>query len=185
MQIRNTPEIFMRTTRFGLVVFLLSAAIIAMSANRVSEARQFRQIIPIPSAQKSAVKLPGDAVPLSQPQNLDREQVRTAVEEVITRWNNSGLDQVLAEEFFDKSRLTDAIDTIVPRDASLRVQSIQGVQTLQQYRVPGESGSSQIVSIVSATVNTQLEFNDPQAGFVRRQGLNEFILKITHQEAEP
>lgn len=174
----------MTTAGSRLVLFMLMAGIIAVFGYRVTEARQFRQIIPIPSAQKSGVKLPDGAVPLSQARSLDREQVQAAVEQVITRWNNSGLDQVLAEEFFDKSRLTDAIDTVVPRDASLRVQSIQGVQTLQQYRLPGESGGSQIVSIVSATVNTQVEFNDPQAGFVRRQGLNEFILKITHQESE-
>ena len=68
----------------------------------------------------------------------------------------------------------------VPRDAKLRIQSVQGIQTLQQYIKPG-SGTSrgELVSIVSATVRTQLEFNSSTAGFVSRTGTNEFLLEIT------
>ena len=45
--------------------------------------------------------------------------------------------------------------------------------------VPGEGDArGDIVSVVSATVRTQLEFNSPELGFVRRPGTSEFILEI-------
>ena len=70
------------------------------------------------------------------------------------------------------------MDTLVPRDAILSVQSVQGIQTLQQYLMPADEGED-LVSIVSATVRTQLEFNNPSTGFVRLPGVNEFVLQVT------
>jgi hypothetical protein len=150
------------------------------------DSRQFRQIIPIAGPQRVDAVLPDGAVQLATPTPVPREQVQQAIEQVVSNWNTNDLEQVLGEEFFDKSRLTDAINVQVPRDATLRVQAIQGVQTLQQYQLPESAESpGATVSIVSATVRTQLEFNDPQAGFVRRPGVNEFILKITQGSSAP
>ena len=87
------------------------------------------------------------------------------------------MESILADSFYDKSRLLDVMDTQVPRDARLSIQSIQGIQTLQQYRVPDAGGRDSLVSIVSATVRTQLEFNSTN-GFVRLPGTNEFLLKV-------
>lgn len=168
----------MRKINCKLSILVISLLLLT-GVTAVSQARQFRQVIPIPSPQKIEPVLPEGAEPVEQPRNISRERVREAVESVISQWNAGDLEEMLSEDFFDRSRLSDAVDTIVPRDASVRVQSIQGVQTLQQYQMESDEGGEQTVSIVSATVRTQLEFNDPQSGFVRRQGLNEFILKIT------
>ena len=99
---------------------------------------------------------------------------------VLGKWNKPGMSETLAQEFYDSRRLLDAMDTIVPRDATLKLQSIQGIQTLQQYLVPAaDSGQNEIVSIVSVTARTQVEFEKPGTGFVRLPGVNEYVLKIT------
>ena len=92
--------------------------------------------------------------------------------------------ETLSEQFYDKSRLLDVVQTGVPRDATLKIQSIQGIQTYQQYIVPSsDGGRGEMVSIVSVTVRTQVEFNSP-TGFTRLPGINEFILEVT-QAAPP
>ena len=146
-----------------------------------AQARQFRQVVPIASPHKSTTTIPDGAKAVNNPQQLDRGQVKAAVDQVLSKWNAGDMDQTLADSFFDKTRLTDALDTIVPRDAILRVQSVQGVQTLQQYIMPSDDGDNR-VSIVSATVRTQLEFNDPESGYQALPGVNEFVLKITQTE---
>ena len=157
----------------GLIVLLV---LLAVTLNAV-EARQFRQLRAIPTPNKTTMALPDGAVPMEDTADLDRDQVKAAVNHVLSTWNTGNMESALSDQFHDKSRLTDAVDIIVPRDATLRLQSVQGVQTLQQYMMPSDEGNS-IVSIVSATVRTQLEYNDPAAGLVRRQGVNEFILKV-------
>ena len=164
-----------KVTSLLIILFLVSTFVLK------ADARQFRQINPIASPINARSVLPDGAKAVKVSQAVDREQIAGAVNQLLSKWNNGELESTLSEEFFDKSRLIDAVDTVVPRDATLRVQSIQGVQTLQQYLVPSEEaeGREDLVSIVSATVRTQLEFNDPAEGYVRRQGVNEFILKVT------
>ena len=145
------------------------------------QARQFRQMTPIAGLQLQAdsANLPANARPVTRLQPVARADVEPMVRQVVEGWNSADMGAMLAESFYDKSRLLDVMDTLVPRDASLTIQSIQGIQTLQQYKVPDAGGGrGNLVSIVSATVRTQLEFNGP-AGFVRLPGTNEFILKIT------
>lgn len=152
--------------------------VVALMAASPATARQFRHVVPIATPAKHSASLPDGAKPVEKPQALSRDQVRAAVDQVLSKWNTSEMEQTLADNFFDRTRLSDAMDTVVPRDATLRVQSVQGVQTLQQYIMPSNSGDSR-VSIVSATVRTQVEFNDPDTGFVSLPGLNEFVLKVT------
>ena len=140
--------------------------------------RQFRLMTPIETAAAQKTRLPPGAIDASHLDPLSREDLEPMVRNALEQWNGQDMSSTLSEAFYDKSRLLDGVDTIVPRDASLRVQSVQGVQTLQQYIQPNEGGISEHVSVVSATVQTQLEFNGPN-GFVRRQGTNEFILEVT------
>lgn len=148
-----------------------------------SEARQFRLLSPIASPHQEQLQLPNGAMPVEDVKELTREQVEPLINKVIEQWNTSEMAGTLSEEFYDKSRLLDVVDTGVPRDAKLRVESIQGIQTLSQYIKPNaSSGVNERVSIVSATVRTQLEFNSATSGYVRRTGTNEFILKVTAAE---
>jgi hypothetical protein len=116
---------------------------------------------------------------------VSRAKVEEAVERLLEAWNGSDLASVVGETFYDRSRLLDAVDQVVPRDATLRLLSIQGHETLaQEVRpVPGVPDSLDLWSTVSVTLRTQLEYNDPIAGFQRLEGLNEYILKIRERVA--
>ncbi|MBV1929606.1 MAG: hypothetical protein KUG81_08870 [Gammaproteobacteria bacterium] len=168
--------------RIGITHYLVVSLVVGalfMSIAGPMQARQFRQMTPIAGPLAETANLPVNAAPVARLQPLSRGDVEPMVRQVISQWNGGSMEAMLADSFYDKSRLLDVMDTQVPRDARLSIQSIQGVQTLQQYKVPDvDGGRGNLVSIVSATVRTQLEFNST-AGFVRLPGTNEFILKVT------
>ena len=157
--------------RYPLVTALLLSAALA----NLAEARGFRALKPLaPTATETA----GEANTAME--QLPRDVASRALEQVVSLWNTPDLQEALSERFFDASRLTDAVTENLPRDAVLRIQAIRGVQTLsQQRRDNPDTGAPEVVSIVSVTAQTQLEFNSPTQGFVRRPGVNEFILEIT------
>jgi len=96
---------------------------------------------------------------------------------LIRAWNQNGLDKVLSNEFFDRTRLGDAMDNRVRRDAKLTVLSVQSIRTLNQH-IESDKRGRLMVSLVSVTIRTQIEFNDPANGFQRREGLNEYIFRV-------
>lgn len=155
----------------------LAAALIGLPHVYAQEVRQLNRIATPSTAQKLP---PGTRTGASQ-QPVSAARVEEAVKKIAAAWNTPNLAPMLADSFYDKSRLVDALSTKVPRDARLRVLSVQGIQTLNQYLQKSASGMEQRISRVSVTVRTQLEYNDPQAGFQRLDGTNEFILLI----AEP
>lgn len=151
----------------ALLALALAFAVVAAHAQ---EGRTFNPIAR-PAARPA---LPDGAVRVTPPIPLTREQVERAVTRVAEAWGGRQLDQVLAPQFRDRQKLVDALETKVPRDASLRVTAIQGWQVLDQYRKDGA-----LVSRVSVTVRTQVEFNDPAAGFQARDGTNEYVMTLT------
>ena len=166
-----------RTITTFRVIFLIILLILGVTS--ASQARQFRLMTPIASPQEPNAQLPDGVMPVENVQPVPRAVVETLVKELIEKWNTPEMASTLSEQFYDKSRFLDVVATGVPRDATLRIQAIRGIQTLQQYIAPNpEKGRNEVVSIVSATVLTQLEFNTG-TGFTRFPGTNEFILKIT------
>lgn len=114
---------------------------------------------------------------------VDRALVEKGIQQVLSAWNKGDLDKHVSKELFDKTRLLDNIQTKVPRDAVIRLLGMQGVQTLgQRSKVdPKHPGRSLMVSTVSITAQTQINFNEPGRGYQRVEGTNEFILKITQE----
>jgi hypothetical protein len=167
----------MRNVRY-LIVLILGAALALPAA----QAQEFRILNPITTPGLRA-PLPAGAQPVAQPRTIDRRQLETAVQALAAAWNTPALEAQLAPNFYDKSRLDDVLNTNVPRDAKLRVLGIQGVQILDQYMIPDASGLfDTYVSRVSATVRTQVEFTSTtDSSFQRRDGTNEFILKVTQR----
>lgn len=146
----------------------------------LSYAQEFRGINPI-ATPKAAGKLPADAKQVKERKPVDLQKLADAIKDIMASWNTPKLASRLSDNFYDKDRLLDALNTKVPRDARLSILSIQGIQILDQYVIPGQSGAPDTyVSTVSATVRTQVEFNDPVNGFQRLDGTNEYILKVTH-----
>ncbi len=160
---------------------LLVSLVLSVALSGVAFARGFRAIQPIASPD-AKLALPEGSVPVENPEPVPRAFVEAKLEEIIAKWNSPQMAQALAESFYDKSRLVAAVDAVVPRDARLKLQSLQSVRTVQQYRsAPSDDGPGTRTSIVSATARTQLEFNSP-TGFVRLPGTNEFILRVTELE---
>jgi len=108
---------------------------------------------------------------------VSRNVAETAMEKVVAAWNGNRIDSVLSDSFFDKSRLADSMNAKVPRDARLSVLAIQAVQTLGQRVESGPRGKV-LVSTISITAKTQLTFNDPTNGYQRREGTNEYIVRV-------
>ncbi len=156
--------------RRGRAVRLLAG--LALLAAIGASAGEFRTIRPIPG--------PGagePAGPVTRP--VERELIEAAVREVMAAWGSAALADKLAASFYDGQRLLDTVAGAVPRDAVLRVLSVERVQTLSQREETAPGGERVLRSVVSATVRTQLELEDPAQGFQRREGTNELLLEVT------
>jgi hypothetical protein len=157
-----------------LAVAVLACALVTPAA----DAAQFRgsNRIERPGAEPEA---PAGATRVEKPEPVPRKLIEDAVRELMGAWNTEKLERLLADSFFDRSRLLDAIVEDAPRDATIRILSIQNVQTLTQFTRPEGEGSTLVISTVSAVVRTQVEFNDPTSGFRRLEGTGEYLFEIT------
>ena len=174
---------------------MLLAAIVAAAAISTARGIEFRRSIPIRTPQTLEVEyveevrgacVPApceDLQPLEQPVAVRRSTVRAALKQLEESWNGAQLEAQIADTFFDKSRLLDTLREVVPRDARLRVLAIQNVQVLAQFLRPRRgSVPRQRLSVVSTRVSTQVQFTDPQDGFVRsRRSTQEYVLVLTEQ----
>ena len=151
------------------------AAIGAAGAAHAQEARQFNRIV----TPQTSMKLPAGARLVAAPRPVSQARIEAAVAKIAAAWNTSALGAQLADNFLDKSRLLTTLSTAAPRDAKLRVLSIQGIQVLAQFVQERAAGGAELVSRVSVTVRTEIEFNDPQSGFRRLDGTNELILLLS------
>ncbi|EAQ96561.2 hypothetical protein [Congregibacter litoralis] len=139
-------------------------------------AKEFRSIKPI----NAAAVMPEGAQPPREFKPVPGELVDQAVEKLMASWGSPQMQDYLSKSFFDKDRLSDVIDTLVPRDATIRILSVQGVQTLQQWEEPNpvEPAGMLRVSRVSVVVRTQLEFTRPDGVLETKPGTTEYILKF-------
>lgn len=147
-------------------------AMLAALAAGTAAAQETRVFRPIARAQQ-LLALPDGAVRFTPPLPVPRAVVESAVAVVLQNWNGRSLDQVLSPTYSQRQELLDALQTRVPRDASLRLVSLQGYQVLDQYRL-----GDRLFWQVSVTVQTQLEFNDPSGGFQARGGTNAFVITV-------
>jgi len=161
-----------------LRIFCQSLALLALVSN-VANAGQLRTFNPIrgPVAQPSYSAPTEDAERVENPQPVARQQVEQGMKSLLDNWNQGDSEALLDAQFYDRTRLSDSIQEDVPRDASLRLLGVQGSQVLEQYRYQ-EDGNTLLSSVVSVTANTQMEFNDPESGFRRLNGQNEYIIRI-------
>ena len=149
---------------------LLSAAILAiLLLGQPVAAREFRAFNAIPAP----TRIPDGATPVSHITPVNSRIINHEVRKVAEDWNNQGLSNHLSTQFHDAERLVDNVQVFIPRDAKLRVLSIQNQQTLQQYKQDG-----MLVSRVSVIANTQVEFNHPTAGFQKFPGRTEMTFKV-------
>ena len=158
---------------------LMAGIMLALIGLPSSQARQFRQMNPIPSVHDESVTEINGIRSVKQFQEISRSEIRPIIEDILSKWNTPEMAETISTDFYDFMRLLDVVDTGVPRDARLRLQGIQRVQTLEQYIEQADDGVEKQISLVSATIRTQLEFNSPNTGqFVNLIGTNELILRV-------
>lgn len=138
-----------------------------------AHAQEWRSIRPI----ATAGPLPAGAKRV-ETKPIPVPAIRQAAEQFAAAWNQSSGDDTLSANFYDASRHRDAMVTGVPRDAKLVLESVRGVQTLQQFETIDAVHGRVRVSTVSATLSTRLQFNDPGQGFVSVPGVNEVLLEV-------
>ncbi len=139
------------------------------------DAREFRRTAPI----ITPTSAPPGLNPVDKIQPVDRRVIEDAIQKLMDAWNTGGLENLLSDNFFDKARLLDAIAEDVPRDARIRILAVEGVQTLQQFVGPEDGDGFLLISVVTAIVRTQVEFDDPVLGFRRLEGRGEYVFEIT------
>lgn len=148
---------------------VLAVAGLLAGLTAATTAAEFRTIRPI----LSPAAIAGVALgPVEQP--VSRDTASAAARRVMQAWNTPDMQAALADGFVDRQRLLDAMSDKVPLDARLRVLGVQGMETLGQT-IDGERR----VSTVSVTVRAQVEYEDVQAGLVRREGTSELLLRIS------
>ena len=140
-----------------------------------SAAGQEKRVIN-PIATPAKLKVGGEAVKTPVPPAT--ETVKANVEKAFKTWNNGDMSDMLSDSFYNKSRFGDAMQTNIPTDSQLKIQSIGSVQTMEQRIVTDPDGGRSRVTLGAVTVRSQVEFNDPRNGFVRVPGTNEIVFEM-------
>ncbi len=153
-----------------------------MIISSMAFAGEFRTIKPIPTP----VMIPKGAKPTGV-EEIAPQKATSYMKEILNSWNNKKLSQHIAPDFYNKSRLLDAMTdpNKVPPDAKIRLISIKSIQTLNQYERPLSNGAGkEIIRTLSVTADSQIELNDPSRGFRKLEGTNEYIIRVIEQEVE-
>jgi hypothetical protein len=108
----------------------------------------------------------------------DRQRVQQALEQVLTAWNSGGLQHYLATDFYDGQRLTDNLAQRIPQDAKLKLMQLEGFQIIKDEVVSTQNQEQARAWLTSVDAVTQIEFNDPLAGFVQLRGKQRFTLRL-------
>jgi hypothetical protein len=156
-----------------LLVIIVSAGL----CSTLVAAQEFRTLNAIPTPGKT----PAGMLPAEEIRPIAPAAAADSVKKVMNAWNGGGIQQHLGDDFYDKSGLADAINIKVPKDAAIRIMSVQGIQTLQQFQRKKDGGGQETISEVSVTADTQVEYNDPTKGFVKFGGVNEYIIRIKEE----
>jgi hypothetical protein len=162
-----------------LLLGVTAGALMSVSLTLAASEMRGLSVIPTPE------RMPRGAVAVKTVQPVPRELVEAAARRTVAAWNTSHMGEVLHDDLFDKQRLLDAMDTAVPRDAKMRLLSVGGIQTLQQYAMWHKSRRWVLVSRVSATLRTQVEYNDPSGGFKRTPYTDEFVFEFRQAVGRP
>lgn len=151
------------------------AALVLMSTHVVADEFRTMSRIPKPSGSGNA-DFPAPQLRLDLPP-VTSDMVELAVHSIAGLWNTPQMDEVLAGGFIDADLLGDTISNLLPRDARLRVLSVNSFQTLSQSVERDDNDRAIVSSRVSVLVSTQIEYQSAQ-GLVRVPGVNEFIVRF-------
>jgi hypothetical protein len=144
-------------------------------------AQEVRRIQPIKSPVTIEEPLAEGVQPVREPVPVDRQIVEKTMQAIANSWNSPDMIKMLGKNFYEKERLIDSMNTKAPVDARLRLLSVGSYRVINQG-IKIDSAGEFLISRISVIARTQVEYNDPQNGFQRRQGEQEYIIKITTQK---
>ncbi len=165
------------------MLFRLTGAFILLAISFFTvpvQAQEFRIIQPIATPVLADTPLAEGARPVKKIIPLDRRVIEETMQEIARSWNTPDMSQNFAATLQDKDRLMDSMNAYAPVDAQLRLLSIGSYRVLAQEIKEDDQGA-QLISRVSVIARTQVEYNDPENGFQRRPGEQEYIIKITQK----
>lgn len=152
----------------------ITALVFALAIATGVFASEFRRFDPITVEPRAGETTGTEVERLPVP----RELIEDGVARIVDAWNGPDFAFYISERAYDRYRLLDAVDGFAPRDAKLRVLSLEDVQTLRQFEQDGSDGP-ELISEVAVDLVTQVEFDDPVNGFQRRTGTIELVLEVT------
>lgn len=154
------------------------------------EARDFRLIryVVSPKLKDSISKAEFEDRGLSQAAKdlnlkpISQEAVRQAVRDFFAAWNNGALSSYLDPSFVNGDRLLDAVNNVVPRDATVRVLAISSIVTrpVDEIEWLDNGNGFNRKTKVSVIVTTQIEFTNTN-GLQRLDGTNEYTFNVTEE----
>ena len=166
-----------RSTHRRMITATLVAFGLLAFASFEAASGELRRINTIATPTSTPIRIVG--VPVTAVIPVEEKTVNDAVTELVAAWNTTNLLPLLSDQFIDGQRLIDTIFEVAPRDATFRLLAIRSVRTLSQARRAEGADGTAVVSVVSAIVRGQIEFNDPTRGFQRLDSNLNLILEIT------
>lgn len=163
------------------LLLLIGAATLVLTFTS-ADAREFRErrAIATPlNEQQLAGPDEAGSVKLTEAVKLDEAKIKAAIIRLMSNWGTPELERNLSSRFSNRQQLLDAIATDVPFDAKLDVQSVRAIRVLSQRAKDDAQHGRVIISIVAAEVETDVRYQDPQAGFQKLNGLGEYVFEIT------
>lgn len=136
---------------------------------------QFRQFEPIATPEPT----PQGFVPTEELITLPRPLIEQELRQFFANWNQEDLRDHLSEQFFDRSRLSDEINAIVPPDAQLRLLALQAVDVTDQFEKLDQDGHRILITRITAVAQTQTEFTNTNGTFQRLEGTHQYRFTIT------
>jgi hypothetical protein len=143
-------------------------------------AQEVRRIQPIKSPASIDEPLAEGIQPVKKPIPIDRQTIEKTMQKIAESWNSPDMMNTLGKNFYEKDRLMDSMNSKAPVDARLRIMSVGSYRVINQG-IKLDPAGDLLISRVSVTAKTQVEYNDPANGFQRRQGEQEYIIKITQK----
>lgn len=154
---------------------LLTALLLALTSFASVDAREFREMrqIKTPLNTQELQKGEEGSTPVAQPVKVDEALIRSAIESLFSSWGTSDVERYLSEKFPNRNQLLNAFGTHVPMDARLEIRGIRAVRVLSQH-----TREDNLVSIVSAEVETDVRYQDPTLGLQRLRGTGEYVFEL-------
>lgn len=135
-------------------------------------AHELRSISPI----ERPAKGPGLATReahLATPLAVSRLRVEHAMRQVVRTWNREFGGAELAEEFRDRDRLLDTLQSRMPREARLTLVAIDSSRVLAQAVTGGA-----LRTTVAIVARTRIDFVDAGGRRQSREGVNEYHVTL-------